>query len=93
MTCNLHLVHGRDVEEADSFLAAKSLTCAEVGSGGATYRIELLFQKPRSFKSNGTGIDFYCNGKNQFNHIVADKTYFRREISALNFSPPNACLS
>ena len=73
--------------------SAKSLACTEVGSGEATYRIDLLFQKPRSFRSTGSGIDLYCNGKMQVNHILDEKSYFRTDVTKAGFDPPDECLS
>ena len=73
--------------------SAKSLACSEVGSGEATYQIDLLFQKPRSFKSTGSGIDLYCNGRMQVNHIFDEKSYFRTDITRAGFDSPDYCLS
>jgi outer membrane lipoprotein-sorting protein len=68
--------------------AAKSLSCTIVGTGPVRYKFELLLQKPKSYRQLGTGVDIYCDGKTQINHIVAQKTFFKTDVSARGFDPP-----
>jgi outer membrane lipoprotein-sorting protein len=72
--------------------AATSLSCTVIGSVSASYRIELLLQKPHSFRETGAGVDIYCDGKTQINHLVTEKQFFRRDISKDGFDPPGPCL-
>ena len=51
------------------------------GAEEATFKSSFLLQKPKSFRVIDGQIDLYCNGKIQFNHLIAAKEYFKRDVS------------
>jgi hypothetical protein len=52
-----------------------------VGPEGVSYAANFLLQKPCSFRVIDGQVELHCNGKVQFNHLVAEKQYFKRDVS------------
>ncbi len=61
------------------------------GRGQGPFKSTFLLQKPKSFRVIDGQINIYCNGKVQFNHLVAEKEYFKRDVSkGFGFGAPYA---
>lgn len=51
------------------------------GSGLGPFKSAFLLQKPKSFRVIDGQINIYCNGKFQYNHLVREKEWFKRDVS------------
>ncbi|MGI8923482.1 MAG: hypothetical protein ACR2HJ_05490 [Fimbriimonadales bacterium] len=61
------------------------------GRGLGPFKSTFLLQKPKSFRVIDGQINIFCNGKVQFNHLVAEKEYFKRDVSkGFGFGAPYA---
>jgi outer membrane lipoprotein-sorting protein len=59
------------------------------GSGFGPFKSTFLLQKPKSFRVIDGQINIYCNGKVQYNHLVREKEWFKRDVSkAFGFGAP-----
>jgi len=61
------------------------------GSGGVTSKSSFLLQKPKSFRLIDDQINMYSDGKVQFNYLIPEKEYFKRDVSrGFGFGSPCA---